>query len=116
MSPMIRLLRPADVPAVVALSLRAWAPVFASFAEVLGPRIYGAVYPDWRPAQSEAVTQICAGVPDTTWVAVSGDAVTGFIAAIPHPRTTTAEIEMLAVDPAHQNQGTATAPASPRCR
>jgi hypothetical protein len=34
-----------DVDAVVALSPGAWAPVFARFERVLGPRVLGPVHP-----------------------------------------------------------------------
>jgi hypothetical protein len=37
----------ADIAAIVALSLRAWQPVFESMAHVLGPRLNRLVYPAW---------------------------------------------------------------------
>ncbi len=48
-----------DLPEVVALALRAWSPVFASMADVLGPAMYGHLYPDWAAAQARAVTACC---------------------------------------------------------
>ena len=110
---MIRPLADADIPAVVELSLRAWAPVFASFAQVLGRSIYERIYPDWRPAQAEAVTRTCRELTDTTWVAVENGQPVGFVAVVhhdaPHPEAGSAEIEMIAVDPDFQRRGTATA-------
>ena len=49
----------ADTAAVVRLSLRAWAPVFASFEKVLGKEIYRLIYPDWLASQAHAVAQVC---------------------------------------------------------
>jgi hypothetical protein len=46
-----------DVDAVVAFSLDAWAPVFADFEQVMGPRAYRFVYPDWRTARAAAVAR-----------------------------------------------------------
>jgi len=36
-----------DLAALVDLSLRAWAPVFASIREVLGDEIFLRLHPDW---------------------------------------------------------------------
>ena len=109
----IRPLEDADIPAVVEFSLRAWAPVFASFEQVLGRGIYARIYPDWRPSQAEAVTRTCREWSDTTWVAVENGHPIGFVAVVhhdaAHPEPNSAEIEMIAVDPAFQRRGIATA-------
>ncbi len=59
MTTSIRTLRPGDVPAVVEFSVRAWQPVFESFARVMGPEIYQRIYPDWQTIQAEAVGEAC---------------------------------------------------------
>ena len=51
-SNVIRELEDADLEAVVAFSLEAWAPVFASLEAALGPNVYGRLFPDWRSAQA----------------------------------------------------------------
>jgi len=107
-APSIRRLTSGDLEAVVALSLRAWAPVFTSFAEVLGERIYQLVYPDWLTMQAATVRGVCAG--EHVFVADSGGRVAGFAAVVirdDDPRT--GEIDMIAVDPGCQRQGVATA-------
>ena len=104
----IRTLIAADVDAVVALSLRAWAPVFASFAKVLGSDIYPRVYPDWSAGQARAVRDSCAG--EHVFVAEVAGTVVGFSAVVirdDDPRS--GELDMLAVDPDHQRQGVGTA-------
>ncbi len=55
-----------DMKAVVALSLLAWAPVFSSFAQVLGTRIFAMIYPDRQPQQRAVVEQVCAAHGRTT--------------------------------------------------
>jgi hypothetical protein len=47
MRPLIRPLEDRDGEAVVDLSLRAWAPVFASPGRVLGSAVFGRLHPDW---------------------------------------------------------------------
>ena len=102
----IRALTPADINAVVAFSLRAWAPVFTSFAQVLGPEIYEKIYPDWLTSQAREVAKVCAA--ETTWVAIAEDQPVCFIATVLGSEGPgTAEIEMLAVDPEHQRHGVA---------
>jgi len=105
----IRALTDADVEPVVRLSLRAWAPVFASFENVLGTEIYRRIYPDWLDSQARDVAKVCLDHAPTTWVAMAGDEPAGFVAVVLHHETRSGEIEMLAVDPAHQRQGIAEA-------
>jgi GNAT superfamily N-acetyltransferase len=103
-APTIRKMTAQDVDAVVALALRAWAPVFASFENVLGPTIYPLVYPDWRSSQTAAVRGVCAG--EHVFVAEVGGRPVGFAAVVlrdDDPRS--AELDMIAVDPARQRHG-----------
>ena len=104
----IRALDDADLDAVVALSLRAWAPVFASFATVLGPAVYGRAYPDWTTSQAQAVRDVCA-TEDVVVAEVEGR-LAGFAAMVIRDDTPrTAQIDMIAVDPICQRQGVASA-------
>jgi ribosomal protein S18 acetylase RimI-like enzyme len=111
MSIAIRPLTEADVPAVVEFSLRAWAPVFSSFEQVLGRRVYEHLYPDWRRIQAKAVEDTCHELAATTWVAVENHQPLAFIAVAhhdnSHPEPDSGEIEMLAVDPPAQRRGIA---------
>ncbi|WP_448610212.1 GNAT family N-acetyltransferase [Geodermatophilus sp. URMC 60] len=105
----IRPLTDADVDAVVAFSLDAWAPVFASFAAVMGPRAYGLVHPDWRTAQARAVAEVCRSGDVDAWVADVDGAPVGFVAVrwTVEDATPVGEVEMIAVAPAHQRLGIA---------
>ncbi|GAA4713928.1 GNAT family N-acetyltransferase [Pseudonocardia yuanmonensis] len=92
-----------DRDAVVALSLRAWEPVFASMRRVLaGSGVYEAFYPDWRRAQAEAVARACTELE--AWVAEVDGRVAGFV-ALHSLDETTGEIHMVAVDPELQRHG-----------
>jgi ribosomal protein S18 acetylase RimI-like enzyme len=108
MRPLIRPLTPADIAAVVEFSLRAWAPVFASFRTVLGVRVYQAVYPDWTATQARAVEAVCQDDTAAVWVAEQHGRPVGYVAVRIHPDDGTGEIDMLAVDPLMQRQGIGT--------
>ncbi|HWT24743.1 MAG TPA: GNAT family N-acetyltransferase [Solirubrobacteraceae bacterium] len=101
----IRSLEAGDLDAVVALSLRAWAPVFASLEAALGSEVYGRMFPDWRTAQAAAVRATCT--EHDAWVAVAGDRPVGFVAVglVDEDAARAGEIHMIAVDPAHQGAG-----------
>jgi len=93
----------------VEFSLRAWAPVFESFRRVLGEDIYARVYPDWLASQARDVAGVCRGYFDSSWVAEVDGRVAGFVVVIFDRSARSAEIEMLAVDPAVQRRGVAAA-------
>jgi GNAT superfamily N-acetyltransferase len=101
----------ADEDAVVRLSLRAWAPVFASMEEVLGTeistRLHGA---DWRVYQAKSVQDTLSDLAVRSWVADRDAQVTGFVAAtIRDQQRLLGEVVMLAVDPEDQELGVGTA-------
>ncbi len=93
-----------DLEAVVALSLRAWAPVFASVERSMDPEVFRELHPDWRVSQRKAVEGVCTGKKANVWVAEEGGAVVAFVAVTIHSEQL-GEIYMLAVDPDHQRRG-----------
>jgi GNAT superfamily N-acetyltransferase len=103
----IRRLLDTDVETVVAFSLAAWTPVFASLKVDLGPEVYGVMFPDWRSAQASAVEAACRAPANDVWVAVVDDRPVGFIAVcfIDEGASRAGEIHRIAVDPAHQRTG-----------
>ncbi|SNR89870.1 Ribosomal protein S18 acetylase RimI [Geodermatophilus saharensis] len=109
MAPEIRDLRDDDVEAVVTLSLRAWAPVFASFEAVLGAGVYRHLYPDWLASQAAAVERVCRDPATRVRLAVEDGRPVGFVAVLVHDESfdepDSGEVEMLAVDPAAQRRG-----------
>jgi GNAT superfamily N-acetyltransferase len=112
MTPTIRPYVAADRDAVVALSLRAWAPVFPSIKDAMGADIYDLHYPaGWEASQRADVGHVLDSDAIQVWVAVADAAPTiaGFVAAQLHDAERgMGEIYMLAVDPSHQRQGIAT--------
>ena len=104
----IRPVGDADVDDLVRLSLMAWEPVFRSFEQLLGHAVYTLIWPDWRTGQREAVEAVCQDDEKTTvWVAEVEGMVVGFVAYELH-EDKTGEVQLLAVHPAHQNQGIGT--------
>ncbi len=70
--PQIRPYEDRDAEAVVDLSLRAWAPAFASLEQTLGSEIFRRQHPDWREDQRQAVEEVCATKKGRVWVAEAG--------------------------------------------
>jgi ribosomal protein S18 acetylase RimI-like enzyme len=96
---------PEHLQAVVRLSLRAWAPVFDSMREALGPEVFLELYPDWPTNQRKAVEDVCAEEGVRVWVAIDADTPVAFVAVKLHAESRMGEIYMLAVDPDAQRRG-----------
>jgi ribosomal protein S18 acetylase RimI-like enzyme len=108
--PRVRPFDDQDADAVVSLSLRAWAPVFASIERVMGSEVYRLLYPEgWRASQHQAVEAVCAAQKGRVWVAEVGASTVGFVTVELHPESSIGEIYMLAVDPDYQGGGIGTA-------
>ena len=105
----IREYRPLDEEAVVELSLRAWAPVFASVEQALDREIFVRLHGDWRQYQAKAVRETLADRAMRVWVAEAERGVVAFVAATLHEERLIGEIWMLAVDPDDQDRGVGTA-------
>jgi GNAT superfamily N-acetyltransferase len=104
--PTVREFEDRDRDAVVALSLRAWAPVFVSLEEVLGESgVFAQMHPDWRADQQRAVEAVCSAAEMHVWVAEVDTVVAGFVAARLDHQENMGEIYMIAVDPAYQRNG-----------
>jgi hypothetical protein len=89
-----------DVDDLVRLSLLAWAPVFSSFEQILGPKIYPIIYPDWQKSQREEVETVCKdGEKTIVWVAEVDDIVVGFLAYKLYGKDKSGEVHLLAVHP-----------------
>jgi ribosomal protein S18 acetylase RimI-like enzyme len=102
-----RPIRESDVDAIVALSLRAWEPVFTSIRETLGGRLFRHFYGDeWRTHQAEDVRRACTTYQ--TSVAEDDGRVVGFTAIDLRAEGDEGEIYMLAVDPDAQGAGVGT--------
>jgi ribosomal protein S18 acetylase RimI-like enzyme len=109
MTPQIQPYDAEHLDAVVALSLRAWAPVFESIKETLPPDLYDFFYPDWRADQKKSVEDACTGGKHRVWVALVDETVAGFVAVKFDGDSRMGEIYMIAVDPDFQRRGIAAA-------
>jgi ribosomal protein S18 acetylase RimI-like enzyme len=103
----IRPLTPADLEAVVDLSLLAWEPVFVSFESVLGSEIFNPLYrPEWRAAQAAGVRRSCLADTGESFVLATADGVVvGFVVLQQDRDESLGVIEMIAVHPEHQRRG-----------
>ncbi|MEM8545004.1 MAG: GNAT family N-acetyltransferase [Cyanobacteria bacterium P01_H01_bin.119] len=102
--------KPRHLDAIIALSLRAWAPVFESIQRTMNADIYRAFYADnWRTSQREAVEAVCAAEDTNLWIAIDADSILGFVAVKLHLEDSMGEVYMVAVDPAGQGRGVGTA-------
>lgn len=103
----VRALEEDDIGPVVELAVRAWEPVFASMGRVMGPEIFGRVYPDWSAGQARAVESACRAEDSRVWVAVQDGRAVGFVAVVVHDQDglRSGEIDMVAVDPGCQGRG-----------
>lgn len=105
MEPKIEPYAPHHLDAIVRLSLRAWAPVFASLKSVMDLAVYSEFYPDWRVSQQRAVEGVCTDEEISVWVAVVTREAVGFVAVRLRQAERMGEVYMLAVDPDAQGCG-----------
>jgi GNAT superfamily N-acetyltransferase len=102
----IREFREGDLDAVIAFSLRAWAPVFDSVRDVLGDEIFLRLHSDWRAGQVEAIRSSCLNEDRAVFVAVADGRPVGFAAvALNAFHERMGVIEIIGVDPDHQRRG-----------
>lgn len=109
MEPTIRLYRTSDRDAVVALALRAWAPVFASMRQLLGDDIDTLLHGEnWRVYQQREVEAALDDEQMHRCVAESEGVALAFMAVRLDPQRSLGEVWMIAVDPNSQNRGLGT--------
>lgn len=99
-----------DVEPLVQLTLAAFVHVFRTFEQELGPAIYGLIWPDWRQSQRRGVETLCRERDKhLVWVAEWNGVPVGFISCDLNLHDHTAEVQLIAVHPEHQNRGVGTA-------
>jgi GNAT superfamily N-acetyltransferase len=96
-----------DVDAIVALSLRAWEPVYQSVEQVLGGELNSLLHgADWKVYQENQVRQVLRREDMHTWVADADGRVVGFVSAVAVDlQRRIGEVAMVAVDPEAQQRG-----------
>jgi len=98
-----------DLDAIIELSLLAWDPIFNSFQQILGQKIYSILYPDWRQSQKEGVESVCRDQNKYCVIVAENESqVIGFLAYELKEEDQTGEVILLAVHPEYQNNGIGT--------
>lgn len=91
---------------VLALSLRAWEPVFPLVRVAVPGFVYEAFYPNgWEERQYRDLSAVLDGEPENVAVAVEGNQMAGWVCTRLHPEDSMSEVYVLAVDPIHQGKG-----------
>jgi ribosomal protein S18 acetylase RimI-like enzyme len=98
-----------DIENLVQLSLLAWAPIFSSFEQILGPSIYALIWPEWETSQREGIEQVCRDDETKVFVAELEGKVVGFLAYSLNIEEQVGEVLLLAVHPQFQDRGIGTA-------
>ena len=102
--------RPEDHQAVVELSMRAWGPVFDKLQPAVPAYVFKAFYPDgWQARQAADISAFLDEEGESVLVAREGEAILGWIGLRLHPTDSMGEIYILAVEPASQRSGVASA-------
>jgi GNAT superfamily N-acetyltransferase len=99
---------PTHRPAVLALTIKAWVPVFEKLKPAVQCYVYENFWPQgWEVRQRADVAAFLDNEGEHVWVALDGDNVAGFVGVRLHREDKMGEIYILAVDPDHQRQGIA---------
>ncbi len=102
---------------LIALSLKAWAPVFSEMEPAVPSYVFRAFYPDgWARRQSQDVRRLIQGGEVRVLSALEDGCLVGFVGLKFHPEDRMGEIYILAVDPDFQRGGIATALMTEACR
>jgi ribosomal protein S18 acetylase RimI-like enzyme len=107
--PTYRRIEEDDVEEVVAFSLVAWEPVFASFERVLGKELFERMRPDWKTEQRNLIESVCKDPSKEVWVAEQDGSIVGFTALQVNDDTGIGEVYLVAVVPERQRSGVGTA-------
>lgn len=95
---------------VIDVSLKAWTPVFAKMKQAMPAYVYDAFYPDgWEARQVADIKAVLRDEAEAVWVARDGERLVGWAGIRIHPEDAMGEIHIIAVDPARQREGIATA-------
>jgi ribosomal protein S18 acetylase RimI-like enzyme len=91
---------------LLALSIRAWQPVFALLENAVPPFVYDAFYPEgWRTRQLADLAAVLDGEPHAVDVALHGSQPIGWVCTRLHPLDMMGEIHVIVVDPEFQRRG-----------
>jgi len=102
----IELFSDEDTDDLIALSMRAWGPVFPKMEKAVPPYVYQNFYPQgWEARQTADIKAMLSDGEAQVWVAKEEGALLGYVGLRKHPEDKMGEIYILAVDPDHQRRG-----------
>lgn len=104
----IRQMQTTDMKAVQDFTVRAFEPIFESFEQIMGAKVFPIVYPDWRQLHRDHVNNFHNDPNMTALIAVIDDTPAGLIVYHMQPEEKTGVIEFLAVNPDYQKRGVGT--------
>lgn len=106
----IRACQHGDLPRLHAIRKAAYKPIFASFRSIVGDRIADVAIDSAETSQGDYLDKICARGADRDVFVVERDStIVGFYSLGLDYETRVGEIDLNAVDPAHQGGGIGTA-------
>jgi ribosomal protein S18 acetylase RimI-like enzyme len=106
---LIREVLESDLPALQALTVAAFEPIFASFAKIMGEKVFPLVYPDWKSTQSNLVETFFKDEKIHLFLAEHDGKPSGLLAyQLEKGDEKTGEIEFLVVHPDYQKEGIGT--------
>lgn len=101
---------PVHLKDILDISMLAWDPVFPLMKKEIPGYVYSAFYPDgWEARQLADISEVCRDNETSVWVALRDDKVSGFVGVRVHDEDSMGEIYVIAVHPAYQRQGIASA-------
>ncbi len=103
----IRRIAGADVDACITFGVEAFRSVYASFEDLYGPDLFPRIEPDWEASQASYIRDAITDSDDETWVYDLEGRPAGFV-VLKMDDHGIADVDLLAVDPAHQGHGIAT--------
>ena len=106
--PSIRLYQPSDLPELQQVRRAAFAPVFQSFREIVGERVYALALADADLEQEKLLDQICRDDPEQVFVAEVEGRIAGFVSFTLNVEKRIGEIGLNAVHPEQAGIGIGT--------
>lgn len=108
----LRKAREADLPRIVEITIVCYAPIHASFLDIVGEDVYQGIVADpgrdWKEHKAKRIWDTYMDHPDCVWVLEDEGSIFGFITYAVYPERKRAWIEENGILPAYRGRGWAT--------
>lgn len=102
----IRHFKDEDYKDIVEITILAFTPIHESFRQILGEKVFGLVYPDWKKSNTKYVKSLCKGKDKKNILVIERDnRIVGFISFFLDIKNKKGELGLNAVHPDYQNRG-----------